>query len=172
MQVLRCSLVVATEGTLMLSSYEDLFALADRLGEKPRWFDENGVPRFVDHHPRHAADIYADEVALVLISCQRCGCEIPVQMSHSTGDDLRATLMGREPVTLAARVKDGTIHYGDPPVHNDDRPEYCHAGCTMSCWDLRVIEFWHRPDWDWVRDLALEIELPDAAAPERLESAR
>lgn len=153
----------------MLNSYDDLFALADRLSEKPRWFDVHGVPRFCDHHPRHCPDIYADAVALIVISCQSCGREIPVQMSHGSGEALRAHMMGLEDVALAQRVKDGTLHYGDPPAHEDDRGEYCHAGCTMNCWDLRVLEFWARPEFDWARFSALEIELPDLHDPNRKE---
>lgn len=151
----------------MLSGYEDIFALADRLGEKPRWFDEHGVPRFCEHHPRHCPDIYATEAALVLISCQRCALEIHVQMSRSSGDDLRTDLMKLPPTTLADQVRGGTIHYGDPPSHDSDG-EYCHAGCTMNCWDLRILEFWTRASWDWERVTALEIELPDLRNEDRL----
>lgn len=151
----------------MLSGYEDIFALASRLSESPRWFDGNGVPRFCAHHPRYCADIYAHEVVLLLISCQACGREIPVQLSRSSMDDLRAHMMKLEKTSLAQRVKDGSIHYGDPPTHEDDRGEYCHAGCTMNCWDLRVVEFWHRPDMEWTRVPELEIELPDLKDPNR-----
>ncbi len=149
----------------MLGDYEDIFVLAMRLGETPRWFDEHGVPRFCDHHPSSCPDIYATEVALVLISCQRCGLKLPVQMSRGPGDVLR-----HDRITLTELVKDGTIHYGDPPAH-EDRGDYCHAGCTMNCWDLRVIEFWCRSGslgFEWARVPELEIELPDARDPERV----
>lgn len=57
---------------------------------KPLWWDENGVPRFEPHHPRLCPDIYADQVALVQISCQGCGREFPVQMSWSASDMMRS----------------------------------------------------------------------------------
>jgi len=146
----------------VLNAYEDIFALAERLGEKPRWFDENGVPRYCEHHPSSSADIYAVEVALVLISCQQCGVEMPVQMSHDLGD-----LLDRVPVSLAEAAREGTLHYGDPPAH-DDGADYCHAGCTMNCWDLRVLEFWRRTGFEWERVAALEIELPGARDSDRV----
>ena len=146
----------------MLSDYEDIFALAQKCGEVPCWFDENGVPRFCAHHPRHCADIYATEVALLLISCQRCGFEMRGQVSYGPGSLT---------VSLATRVEEGSIHYGDPPTH-DDHGEYCHAGCTMNCWDLRVIEFWRMkwngPRFSWERASELEVELPDLRDPERI----
>ena len=49
----------------------------------PLWWDANGVPRFAAHHPKLCPDIYADQVALVRISCQGCGHEFLVQLHHS-----------------------------------------------------------------------------------------
>lgn len=192
----------------------------------PLWWDENGTPRFAEHHPNMCPDIYADEVVLVVISCQGCGTEFPVQMSWSQMDAVRELAMrgtrgfcgqlldrlanvlaelaltgspaealkeviakrddarAYEPPSLAQQVRAGTIHYGDPP-----NTECCPAGATMNCWDLRVVEFWARgfalrrirepenkdPSMaaaeynDWTRVPELEIELPDATDPERLE---
>lgn len=71
-------------------------------------------------------------------------------------------------------VKDGTIHYGDPP-----NVGCCPAGPTMNCWDLRVLEFWERGSksgdgqtdafdaMQWRRRADLEIELPDMKDEER-----
>lgn len=53
-----------------------------RCEARPLWWDENGTPRFQPHHPDLCADIYADEVALLKIACQRCGREFLVQMSQ------------------------------------------------------------------------------------------
>src|SRR5205085_9175 len=55
---------------------------------KPGWYDENGTPRFAEHHPKLCPDIYATEVALLLISCQACGHEYKVQMSWSMSRDV------------------------------------------------------------------------------------
>jgi hypothetical protein len=136
----------------MHAGYEDILEVA--AGKMPLWWDSNGVPRFRRHHPDLASDIYANEVVLLRIACQRCLHEQLVQM---TCNDEWAN---KTPRTLADTVRDGTIHYGDPP-HHDDQGDFCHAGCTMNVWDLRIEEFWVRKDWDWVRVPELEIVLPD-----------
>ena len=160
---------------------------------KPGWWDENGVPRFAPHHPSLCPDIYAIEVALVLIGCQSCGHEYPVQMSWSMAGEIMKSarymrdMPGRPSQeelmksSLSAAVVAGTIHYGDPPCFHDG----CTTGATMNCDDLRVLEFWSRnktdPRWhralaawvateaslpartDWMRIPELEIWLPDAS---------
>lgn len=150
----------------MRATYDDILALARELKREPLWFDENGVPRFAEHHPHLCANIYATTVVLLEISCQACGTEIRVQMSEYEGELLlrRRLYKGTNPPpTLRDNVKDGTIHYGDPPVHNGVNGEYCHVGCTMNCWDLRVIEFWTRGQTsvEWQREAEIEIALPD-----------
>lgn len=175
---------------VMLGDYEDILALVRRYNDlrghllvplKPLWWDEHGVPRFCEHHPRHCPDIYADEVALVLISCQLCGTEMPVQMSHSASSArlhqmvIVSGVLGVKaseiklppPSSLAEAVDNESIHYGDPPYHEVEG-RFCHAGCTMNVWDLRVIEFWHRPNREWIRVPVLEVDLPDLVDPERV----
>jgi hypothetical protein len=160
----------------MHAGYEDILEAA---GKPPLWWDQNGAPRFGPHHPNLAADIYASEVVLLRIACQRCLQEQLVQMTWSTMDAMRwhihvewAALRKGEPLvedkaihTLADSVRDGSIHYGDPP-HHEDRGEFCHAGCTMNVYDLKVEEFWVRKDFDWARDPELELLLPDGKAKE------
>lgn len=158
----------------MKSGYEDLLAIAAGAipPQTPQWWDENGAPRFVAHGTHYCPDIYANEIVLLEIACQRCERRQLVQMSSSQMDEIRARMMQREFVSLAKQVEAGAIHYGDPPHHNDSRGEWCHAGCTMNCYDLRVIEFWRRVlTDDWERVPALEIALPDLAeiAPEVTE---
>lgn len=158
----------------------------------PLWWDENGVPRFGTHHPRLCPNIYAEEVALLLIRCQACEHEFRVQMARDSMslvrqlmqqqagiadkiptlslEDLRAEYealnmdlitVGSGPTkrfrTLADEVRDGSIHYGDPP-----NIDCCPAGPTMNCDDLAVLEFWDRtdPDFVWARRSDLEIKLP------------
>ncbi len=156
----------------MHAGYEDILQAA--AGKVPLWWDGNGVPRFSPHRPDLAPDIYAEEVVLLRIACQRCLHEQLVQMTWSPMDAVRwrireewaALRKGEQPVasavlrTLADSVRDGTIHYGDPP-HHDDQGEFCHAGCTMNVWDLKVEEFWQRKQWDFERVPDLEIVLPD-----------
>jgi hypothetical protein len=174
----------------MLQDYADIVDLAARLGESPRWHDENGVPRFADHHPSHCPDIYATEVVLLRISCQSCDVEFEVQMSWSQSSALMsqakamATLkqltgvrlhVGADSASLSSltmRVKDGAIHYGDPPRHEHGQGRIdiggtC-AGDTMNCWDLKVMEFWTREKThSWRRVPELEIDLPDMTDSER-----
>jgi hypothetical protein len=162
----------------MHAGYEDIIEAA---GKAPLWWDQHGVPRFRPHHPDLSADIYACEVVLLRIACQSCLHEQLVQMTWSHGDSTRylireewAALRKGEVVdktkpihNLAASARDGTIHYGDPPRHNDERGEFCHAGCTMNVYDLKIEEFWVRKDtadWGWVRVPELEVLLSDGEA--------
>lgn len=206
----------------MRASFDDIHFLirfyADRMGmdSTPLWWDENGVPRFRAHHPNLSPNIYANEVALVLISCQECRREFRVQMVSGKMDaiwqrvsafgpagkvadaalaiarQLSAPLGGKDdsehgaklrelaeelnalrdkpPATLADAIRAGTIHYGDPPRHDDTTGPECHAGDTMNCYDLRVLEYWTNdpvePDVvatsEWRRIAELEGPLPDA----------
>jgi hypothetical protein len=154
------------------------------------WHDENGVPRFDVHGPKHFP-IYADQVALVRISCQACECEFEVQMSWSLSGELaenaRASiriaangLPGDPPIPtkflhgnakngLAQRIKAGSLHFGDPPYHYAANRGTC-SGSTMNCWDLKVMEFWARDRGSqrtWQRVPKLEVELPDMTDAER-----
>lgn len=163
----------------MRAGYEDIRALADKLGLRPLWWDQDGVPRYIAHHPSHAANIYAHEVALLRIACQRCGTQQLVQMTWGSMDTVRvriyaewAALSRDAPKpdvgdsSLAEFIRTGSIHYGDPPHHDDDRGEFCHAGCTMNCEDLAVVEYWRNTAetaWTWQRDATLEVELPQIA---------
>jgi hypothetical protein len=159
----------------MRAGYDDIRALADKLGVQPIWWDTHGVPRYVEHRPDHAANIYADEAVLLRIACQLCGEKQLVQMTWSSMDTIRAQIHtewaaltrgeskpdARQP-SLAEFIRAGTIHYGDPPRHNDGNGEFCHAGCTMNCEDLAIVEYWHRggETRQWQRDAELEIMLP------------
>lgn len=160
-----------------MASYDDIRALADKLGMQPIWWDAHGVPRYVEHHPRHAADIYANEAVLLRIACQLCQTEQLVQMTWSSMSTVRAQIHAEwaclsrgapKPdvgqMSLAEFIRTGTIHYGDPP-HHDIGGEFCHAGCTMNCDDLAVVEYWRRDEGDWRRDTALEITLPTEEGP-------
>ena len=137
---------------------------------KPLWWDQNGTPRFKPHHPDLCPDIYAIEVALLLISCQSCGSKYDVQMSWDLSDRIKARAVGEATAAaiaetaLSAQIRRGVIHYGDPPCNN------CLAGSTMNCWDLAVLQFWTREGRrGWERVPALEITLPDMNDSEREE---
>jgi hypothetical protein len=72
---------------------------------EPRWWDDHGVPRFAEHHPNLAPDIYADEVALLVISCQGCGQEFHVQMTWSTMDAARILATSGTPAQVSLMLE-------------------------------------------------------------------
>jgi hypothetical protein len=137
--------------------YKDILA---QVAVAPVWFDEHAVPRFCQFSPDEVANIYADEVALVLISCQACGEEFKVAFSDSRFSISKLIFeryIGRKITTLGASIKTKCIHYGDPP-----NMQCCAAGPTMNCDDLRVLEYWkHPPFKEWVRVPRFEIKLGD-----------
>ncbi len=135
---------------MMLCPYRDI---TDRLGD-PLWWDEAGVPRYVEFGPNESNNIYATEVALLEVACQSCHNRMRVAMSYHCLDDI----MVKYPAgPLSGRVE--ALHYGDPPCWE------CAGGATMNCIDIRVIEFWQaQPLADWKRLPELEIGIvPDWA---------
>lgn len=125
----------------MKHHYHDI---VEKLGT-PSWWDENGTPRYCPFGPEHNADIYARQVALLLIQCQSCGHEFTVCMSS-----------GPLEVPLSKRIDDHSIHYGDPP-----NTSCCAGGATMNSDPRRVVELWHRPQMKWERAAEYEREIPD-----------
>jgi hypothetical protein len=141
-----------------------------RISESPKWFDENGTPRYCAFEPSMAANIYAKECALTEISCQACNRGYVVAIDTATAlrhaHDFEAK--GRYFV-LADIIRSHKIQYGDPPnVH------CCDAGHTMNSIPRRVLEYWHRMQstiiknghevistgsLNWERDQSLEIEI-------------
>lgn len=148
----------------MHHDYPDIVGLAAS-HVLPRWWDENGVPRYWDHHPKLCPSIYATEVALVEIACQACERRFDVQMYTSSMSRVRASLMNKPFLSLAERVLDSSIHYGDPPRHDHDAfGGECISGNTMNCYDLRVKEFWLRDTGgEWKRVAEFERDLNDLA---------
>ena len=73
----------------MLQHYEDIFS---RIAEPPRWFDEQGVPRYCEFAPDRIANIHAQECALLAIECQSCGRPFGDRSaSHKTNYSRRMT---------------------------------------------------------------------------------
>lgn len=110
----------------MHNDFKDIISAA--CGAIPLWWDQNGTPRFVKHHPRHCPDIYADTVVLMEIACQSCHREFEVQMSSGLFRNIRLQGPGK-----------GMPNYGDPP-----NVGCCPSGATMTCDDLRILEWWDR----------------------------
>ena len=125
--------------------------MEDKLGE-PKWWEETGHPRWVEFAPTLTYHIYAQEVVLLEIACQNCAEKFLVTMNFS---DMHR--MDKIP-SLADRVRSGAIHYGDPP-----NTDHCLAGPTMSCMNIRVVEFWEQSQesYEFERVPELEILLPD-----------
>lgn len=129
--------------------------IRSRIAEPPRWWDEHGTPRWSAFTPRETADIYARTAVLLEIACQSCGERFTVAMSESHP----RTLYGHALPSLEASVRDGSVHYGDPP-----NVGCCPAGATMNCDDLAVLEFWQWRDLEWERDPSLERSLAGSPA--------
>lgn len=140
----------------------DYADIRSRIPEEPQWFDEFAVPRYCAFSPREIADIYADECMLMEIQCQRCERPFMVAVSSKRIDRLDLATKTYSP-SLADRVKSRALSYGDPP-----NVDCCAAGPTMNSIPVRVIEFWRKERFDWVREASLEVEV----TPEWAEEAR
>ena len=152
----------------------DYVDIRSRIAEPPKWWDERTCPRYCDFAPDKVADIYADEAALVLITCQECGKEYRVAFTFSTNSkfeiasryysnlDAKTAMEKAFEHSLARDIRERTIHYGDPPNACDDS---CAAGASMNSEPRRVLEYWRRTKdlpYSWVRESALEINIePD-----------
>jgi len=131
--------------------HADYADITSRIVESPTWYDEHGVPRYGAYGPDASPNIYADQVAFLRIRCQDCGRQFVVEMSGGNWDRIR-----NRPL-LDERVRDGSIHYGDPPRHD------CRgAGDTMNSIPERVLEFWKQThalvEWERVPELEVEIK--------------
>jgi hypothetical protein len=119
----------------MHENYEDI---KSRIDEKPKWYDQNGTPRYEEFHPKYCPNIYSNQVILMLVECQDCGEKFEVE--------IHASIWGERSSTPPRKW-----HYGDPPAHG------C-VGDTMNCVDLEV---WERdmrrePNGDWEQRPLLE----------------
>lgn len=131
----------------MKADYADI---RSRITEQPTWFDKAGTPRYGEFSPGSTPSIYADEAALVLIECQACAATFRVAFDC----DKQQTILRNVP-TLAARISDGAIGYGDPPRHG------C-SGDTMTSNAVSVLEYWRKDRFDWVRDPTFEVRFEEA----------
>lgn len=165
---------------MVTQSYDDILALTDR---EPQWYDECRVPRFCEFHPSALNSIYAREAALVEVACQVCA---RLFLVAEKWDLLDYDLDQNNPASRPAseRVKAGhIITGGDPPNHGycNHRVEGegeeglettrerargyppCSAGYCMTCDPVRIVQFWERSNFEWVRrpDLEIKFEIKD-----------
>lgn len=124
----------------MNRSYEDLLSLTS---EPPAFFQKHGVPRWGAFEPGTSTDVYAVEAVTLEISCQACDARFHVLMERRSHG---------EPKTLAERIRDGSLHYGDPP-----NVGCCLSGSSMNSEPVRVLGYWSRESFEWTRDPSLEI---------------
>jgi hypothetical protein len=126
--------------------------IVEKLGE-PKWFDDNGYPRYCDFAPDEISNIYAREVAFLLITCQNCNTPFKVAVS-SNGFNWHGG-----PHSYRQIILDHAIGYGDPP-----NMHCCSAGPSMTSNPVRVLEFWERyvdGVFEWVRNPIYEINVDD-----------
>lgn len=127
--------------------HDDYDDIRSRISEKPSWFDENAVPRYCEFSTSSLANVYWRQAALVEIRCQACHAPFLVAMSFTP-------LISHDRVSLEQRVREKTLHYGDPP-----NVWCCDVGPTMNSEPVRVVEFWKREDFESVRIPSLEYDL-------------
>lgn len=115
----------------MLRSYADIL---ERLGV-PKWWDDQGAPRYCDFHPEHCG-VYDVYVAFLTIQCQLPACGRRFDVASS----IRAIPMVPEGEIVWPTDDDaGSFHYGDPPPHG------C-IGDTMNCETVKVLAVWENRD--------------------------
>jgi hypothetical protein len=135
----------------MRAVYRDILEAA---GKPPLWWDRNGTPRFAPFRPELCPNIYAKEVALLLIECGGCQKRFHVEVhSHQYTERLLSTAMAE---MAAPNQTLEPPDYGDPPRH-----ECQSAGETMHADTIQVLEFWEqsRTTGNWQRRPDLEIAL-------------
>lgn len=126
----------------MKPNYSDILA---RAGE-PLWYDEHGVPRYVEFHPNRCVLLGAEEAFLVDVLCQGCGTPFLVAL---TWRDKSVYWLGKElpPSDRLTWTGGGGLHYGDPP-----NTGCCPAGPTMTSDFHRIAQAWIRTATDvWIR---------------------
>ena len=95
-----------------------------RIQETPKWYDENGVPRYEEFTPYSCADFYCKECALIQVSCACCGTKFNVAVSSGLYDKNDLS-------------KRSTLCYGDPPNIG-----CCEEGVSTVSNVEKVLEFW------------------------------
>lgn len=131
-----------------------------RIAEPPKWWLD-GVPRYDAFSP-HDATVYARQVALVHIECRDCGTRYDVALvypNHEHRHDLRYVIdYGNAFETI-----------GDPPNACPQSFTSSHGGATMTAIQVAVLEFWERPEFDWIRNPSFERPLRGAKCSGRDE---
>lgn len=145
----------------MYCAYKDI---TDRLGP-PKWWDEEGVPRYCDFAPGEVAGVYADYAALIKIRCQGCGRHLPVAWSLCKLDLLCRVpshpdapgVFAKDQLVLPTKDNPGSVGYGDAPAHKEGAAStWLCVGSVETTSVVRIVKFWTRERAEWKRDEALE----------------
>ena len=110
----------------MRACYLDIL---ERVKMKPKWWDENGVPRYCVFSPGDQANLYATEVALVQIQCAGCAREFTVAVSSQF-----------------APLNPNRLSVGAPP-----NVGCCEHGPAMCAAPIFIAQFWRRVHLKWQR---------------------
>ena len=111
----------------MKCSYTDILNI---IPSDPLWWDERGVPRYVEFCPSLSSNPYAHEVALLIVECQACSYRFRVCLSSDHFDSIHNE-------SLSLLEQHPHLYYGDPP----NKP-CCRPGPTMTSVSRHILQFW------------------------------
>ena len=126
--------------------YTYLGDIIDKLGEPLWWDDSQAIPRYCEFAPWEINNIYAREVALILVECQNCGHEFKIAQNWDIYDS---------PRSLSDSIKEGyMIGFADPP-----NIQCCSVGPSETSDKIKVLEFWkENEEFNWERRPEFEVE--------------
>ncbi|HUB94795.1 MAG TPA: hypothetical protein VL993_02700 [Stellaceae bacterium] len=149
----------------MFNHYADILS---RIAEPPKWWDEQGVPRYCAFGPDAIANIYAHECVLLAIECSGCGQTIIAALDdHQANNVLRVPGKETPRRKIADLIRAGELDCGDPP-----NVGCCRGGPSTGALTRRVLQYWARyqdsygplgsirfvrGSFDWQRDRSLEL---------------
>ena len=132
----------------MLCHYEDILCLQTETSAQVQWYDEQGVPRFVEFAPQYSSKYpYCMECVLLEIECVDCGTIFHVSLARDNHQEIE----------LSELIKSGGIDYGEPP-----NIRCCVSGPDKYARTIRVLQYWSR-NWqhenggEWMRDPTKEV---------------
>ena len=132
----------------MLCHYEDILCLQTETSAQVQWYDEQGVPRFVEFAPRYSNKYpYAMECVLLEIECVDCHTIFNVSLARDNFQEIE----------LSALIESNGIDYGEPP-----NIKCCASGPGKYARTIRVLQYWsrnyhHEDGGEWARDATKEV---------------
>ena len=126
----------------MRAAYEDI---RRRIADPPRWWAENGVPRYDPFRPQDCSCLTAHQVVLLRIACAACRQEFDVEIYRQQTNRFEEGKHRGDWLLPFDAVSEIRLDYGDPPRHGEEPGEF--RGClgeSMNSNPLRVLEAWFR----------------------------